>query len=319
MRRLLLLAAKIAVSAALLYLAFARVDISAIGGRLQQARFAWLVALALILFLQIVLVAMRWRQIVLQCGAPLSMSAALRYMLIASFFNQTLPSTVGGDAARIWFVARTGAGWRRATYSVLVDRVVGLTVLVAIVIICLPWLLQLVRDPIGRASVLLVNGAGLLGTLVFLILGRLRWPWLERWWLTREIAGAAAAAYKLMTDARPASIVVGLSVAIHLMTITAVWCAARAVAVPLEFGYALLLVPPVVLVSTIPISIAGWGVREGAMMAVFTYAGLLDADGLIVSVLYGLGLFAVGAAGGLLWILSAEQRMWSAAQRAPDA
>jgi hypothetical protein len=55
------------------------------------------------------------------------------------------------------------------------------------------------------------------------------------------------------------------------------------------------------------------------MMAVFTYAGLLDADGLIVSVLYGLGLFAVGAAGGLLWILSAEQRMWSAAQRAPDA
>jgi hypothetical protein len=103
------------------------------------------------------------------------------------------------------------------------------------------------------------------------------------------------------------------------MTITAVWCAARAVAAPLEFGYALLLVPPVVLVSTIPISIAGWGVREGAMMAVFTYAGLLDADGLIVSVLYGLGLFAVGAAGGLLWILSAEQRMWSAAQRAPDA
>jgi glycosyltransferase 2 family protein len=96
------------------------------------------------------------------------------------------------------------------------------------------------------------------------------------------------------------------------LTITAVLCAARAVAAPLEFGQALLLVPPVILVATIPISIAGWGLREGAMMTVFAYAGLLRADGLIVSILFGASLFAVGAVGGAIWILGSEPRIGTA-------
>jgi glycosyltransferase 2 family protein len=314
MRRLLALTAKISISATLLYLAFARVDISTIGSRLQQVKIAWLVALVLALALQIVLVALRWQRIALLCGAPISITTALRYMLIGSFFNQTLPSTIGGDAARIWFVARAGAGWQAAAYSVIVDRIVGLAVLVAIVIICLPWLLELVRDPLGRVSLLAVNGAGIAATIVFLIMGQARWRWLDRWWITRHIAGTAAITLKIFSNRHSASTVVALSIAVHLLTIAAVWYAARALAAPLEFGQALLLVPPVVLVATIPISIAGWGVREGAMMAAFAYAGLLDADGLIVSVLYGAGLFMIGIAGGAIWILASEHRTWATDQ-----
>ena len=309
MSRSLALAAKIAVSAALLYFAFARVDLSTIGSRLQQAKIAWLTALVLAIAIQIVLVALRWRQIAQQCGAPIPTATALRYMLIASFFNQTLPSTVGGDAARIWFVARAGAGWQAATYSVIVDRVIGLAVLVAIVVVCLPWLFDLVRDPLGRASMLVIGSAGIVATIVFLIMGQARWSWLGRWWITRHISGAAAIALKVISNWHNASAVVALSIAIHLLTVAAVWCAARAVAAPLEFGQAILIVPTVLLIATVPISIAGWGVREGAMMAGFAYAGLLDADGLIVSVIYGVGLFAVGAAGGAIWILGSEQRM----------
>ena len=318
MRRLLALAAKIAISAALLYLAFARVDLSTIGSRLQQAKIVWLFALVLALAVQILLGALRWRQIVLHCGVPIPAPTALRYMLIASFFNQTLPSTVGGDAARIWFVARSGAGWQAATYSVVVDRIVGLAVLVLIVAVCLPWLLDLVRDPLGRASVLAVSSAGIVATIVFLFVGQARWRWLDRWWITRHIAGAAAIALKVVSSWRSAGAVVALSIAIHLLTVTAVWCAARTVAAPLEFGTALLLVPLVMLVATVPISIAGWGVREGAMMAGFAYAGLLEADGLIVSVLYGAGLFAVGAIGGAFWILDSKSQSLAADGRARE-
>jgi hypothetical protein len=190
-----------------------------------------------------------------------------------------------------------------------VDRVIGLAVLVAIVIVCMPWLLDLVRDPLGRASVLLVNGLAIVATAAFLILGRVRWAWLDRWWLTRHVAGTAALAFKVVSNWRVANVVVSISVVIHLLTIAAIWSAARSIAAPLEFWQALLLVPPVVLVSTVPISIAGWGVREGAMMTVFSYAGLLNSDGLIVSILYGAGLFAIGAAGGLVWILGADQHI----------
>ena len=71
----------------------------------------------------------------------------------------------------------------------------------------------------------------------------------------------------------------GLSFLIHFLTALAAWCAARSVGANLPLLYSLFLVLPVVLVTVMPISIAGWGVREGAMVAAFGYAGLPQATG----------------------------------------
>ena len=81
-----------------------------------------------------------------------SQITALRYTTIGQFFSQVLPSTVGGDAVRIWLLARGGAGWPIAIYSVLIDRVVGVTVLAILVTGCLPWTFQLVHDPAARTA-----------------------------------------------------------------------------------------------------------------------------------------------------------------------
>lgn len=64
----------------------------------------------------------------------------------------------------------------------------------------------------------------------------------------------------------------------------------------------------------LPISIAGWGVREATMMVAFGYAGLVQADGTMVSLLFCASFFIVGAVGGLVWIFSAEK-----AAKNPDA
>jgi uncharacterized membrane protein YbhN (UPF0104 family) len=71
----------------------------------------------------------------------------------------------------------------------------------------------------------------------------------------------------------------------------------------------LFLMPPVLLVATVPISIAGWGVRETSMVVAFGYAGLAPSDGLALSILYGLLSFAVGALGGAVWIASGLRRL----------
>jgi hypothetical protein len=68
-----------------------------------------------------------------------------------------------------------------------------------------------------------------------------------------------------------------------------------------------MLIPPIMLITMMPISIAGWGVREATMMVAFGYAGLAQTDGTVVSILFGAVYFIVGAAGGLVWILSAEK------------
>jgi hypothetical protein len=58
---------------------------------------------------------------------------------------------------------------------------------------------------------------------------------------------------------------------------------------------------------TIPVSIAGWGVRESMMVLAFSYAGLVEADGLAVSILFGVVNLAVGSIGGIVWVASGFQ------------
>src|SRR4029078_13636173 len=139
MRRALLLSAKAAISILLLYFSLRWGNVSALAGRLSRLEPGWM-ALALgLLTTQIVFLAIRWKTIAVACGANLAFVPALQLSLIAAFFNQVLPSTVGGDGVRIWLLARRGAtGWARATYSVLIDRIVGVFTLALVVLVCLP-------------------------------------------------------------------------------------------------------------------------------------------------------------------------------------
>jgi hypothetical protein len=100
-----------------------------------------------------------------------------------------------------------------------------------------------------------------------------------------------------------------IAIAVHLFTVLEAWAAARAAHASVDLVQTLFVVLPVILVSTIPISIAGWGVRESAMVMAFSYAGLAESDGLIVSLIYGATTLAIGAAGGIVWVASGYK--WS--------
>jgi hypothetical protein len=98
-----------------------------------------------------------------------------------------------------------------------------------------------------------------------------------------------------------------LSLSIHVLAVVIAWCAVRSISAPAEFGQVFMLIPPILLITMMPISIAGWGVREATMMVAFGYAGLAQMDGTVVSILFGAVYFIVGAAGGLVWVLSGEK------------
>ena len=303
MRRLLSLLAKAAVSALLLYLSLRRVDLTSVSQRMSGVDPRWIAFVLIVLSFQTCMNALRWRDIVTVCGAKLPAARALRYSFIGQFFSQVLPSTVGGDAARIWLLARGGAGWPTAIYSVLIDRVVGVSVLATLVVACLPWTLNLIQDPIARVALAVIGFGALGATLIFLTLGARQLRVLERWWLTRHLASASRLAWRLCRSAAGARVTV-ISFGIHFATVLAAWGVAKAAHASIEFVQALFLILPVVLVATVPVSIAGWGVRESAMILAFSYAGLAESDGLIVSLLFGFAALGIGAVGGIVWIAS---------------
>jgi len=307
MRQLLVLAARILVSLALLYLSLRGINFAAIQTRLSQISPGWMVLSVLATLVQVLFGALRWREISGQCNAPLTDLQALRINMIGTFFNQTLPSAIGGDAMRLWLVNRTGAGWRAATYSVLVDRAIGLIALAIIVVASLPWSYNLIANTNGRLALVLVDAAAISAGLGFLLLGRLPWPWLKTWWATHHIHACSVIANRVMFDRRAGPKIAVLSLLVHVLTVVIAWCAARAINAPAEFGQVFLLIPPIMLITMLPISIAGWGVREATMMVAFGYAGLAQADGTVVSLLFGAASFIVGAIGGLIWISGTEK------------
>jgi uncharacterized membrane protein YbhN (UPF0104 family) len=307
MRRILLSALKILVSAALLYFALRKANFADLASRIDVASLAWIGLAIAVTFLQIFVGVLRWREVSAACGASLTTRQAMRYNVIGAFFNQTLPSSIGGDAVRLWLVARAGAGWRAATYSIFVDRAIGLIALAIIIVASLPWSYNLISDSHGRSALLLVDFAALAGGVGFLILGVLPWPWLKRWWATHHLHACSVIANRVIFSRDRGPKVAVLSVLVHVLAVVIAWCVVKSIAAPVLFGQIFQLIPPVMLITMLPISIAGWGVREATMGLAFGYAGLMPNEGVNISLLFGAVSFIVGAFGGLVWILSAEK------------
>ena len=307
MRQILLSTLKVLISAALLYFALRKINLSELAARIGIASLGWISLAIALSFLQLLVSALRWYEISAQCDAPLTVRQTMRFNVIGTFFNQTLPSSIGGDAVRLWLVARGGAGWRAATYSIFVDRAVGLVALAIIIVASLPWSYNLIRDPDGRSALLFVDFAALAAGAGFLLLGRLRWPGLKRWWGTHHLYSCSVIANRVLFSRRRGPRLAAYSLLVHVLAVVIAWCVVRSIAAPVLFGQAFQLVPPVMLITMMPISIAGWGLREATMGLAFGYAGLAASEGVNVSLLFGMVSFIVGAVGGLVWVFSAEK------------
>ena len=307
MRRILLSTIKILISAALLYFSLRKVNLFDLTSRIHVESLGWIGLAIAVTFLQIFIGVLRWREVSTQCGAPIETRQAMRFNLIGTFFNQTLPSSIGGDAVRLWLVARGGAGWRAATYSIFVDRAIGLIALAILIVATLPWSYRLITDPNGRSALLLVDFAALAGGIGFLVLGLLPWPWLKRWWGTHHLHACSVIANRVIFSRQHGPKVVVLSLLVHVLAVVIAWCLVQSISAPVVFGQIFQLVPPVMLITMLPISIAGWGVRDATMGLAFGYAGLMTNEGVNVSLLYGAVSFMVGAFGGLVWIFSPEK------------
>jgi uncharacterized membrane protein YbhN (UPF0104 family) len=307
MRAFLILLIRIVVSLALLYLALRGINFTAIQMRLSQISIGWILVAVVITLVQIFIGALRWRQISALCGAPLTDLQAFRYNMIGAFFNQTLPSSIGGDAVRLWLIGRTGAGWRAASYSILTDRAVGFIALALIIVASLPWSYGMIADDKGRLALVFVDAAALAAGVGFLIFGYLPGEWLKRWWPTRHVHACSVIANQVIFSKTSGVKIAVLSLSIHVLAVVIAWCAVRSIDAPAGFEQLFMLTPPIMLITMLPISIAGWGVREATMMVAFGYAGLAPADGTVVSILFGAVYFIVGGMGGLVWIFSAEK------------
>ena len=142
-----------------------------------------------------------------------------------------------------------GAGWRAATYSIFVDRAIGLIALAVVIAAALPWSYRLISDTHGWMALLLLDLAALAAGFGFLLIGALPWPWLKQWWATHHVHACAVIANRVLFSREHGLRVATLSIAIHVVTVVIGWCVVKSITAPVTFGQIFQLLPPVMLIN----------------------------------------------------------------------
>jgi uncharacterized protein (TIRG00374 family) len=296
----------IATSAVLLGWILSQTSFAAIFAAIRGADVGLLLAAYVVTFAGAVVSVYRWRLLLRAQGAALPGGFLFRSYMVGYFFNNFLPSTVGGDASRAYDCYRVTGGNQGAMSSVLVDRLLGLLALATLALVCLPLATPVAAHLPGLSLWLGLAAFGiaaLIGAIFFAPPSQRLAP-VAAWLPVRLRRGLAMVAgafdlyrgrWQTLLAAFALSFVLQLSVVLYFILVAE----ALNLSVPmLDFG---LIVPLVLFIVMLPISLNGLGLRENALAVILGFYGVATADAVALAWLVYAGALLFTLIGGLIY------------------
>lgn len=295
------------VSLVLLALLLAWVDFDRLFGRLARIDAGTFGTAALVFFSAAIgFNSLRWWLLLRRGGTQVRLVRLAAVNSVGIFFSMFLPTTMGGDVMRIYELERTSVPRENALATILLDRLLGFFALAALAVFGVVTGRAFVDT---RVTWVVVGGAGLfvLGWILVLVqdVGTAVKP-LFRLPGFRKFREGAARSYRLLrelgTDARLLAATVLLSLVAQSVAIGAVVVLGRGLGLEIPSLLYFVIVPISLFVATVPVSIGGLGVREGAFVLLLGGAGVPTADAVALSLLYYGCFVSTGLLGGLVWL-----------------
>lgn len=301
LKKIAFVVVKATISVGLFWYLLHKVDMVQFKAMLASASIDHLVFAALVLVIQFSIVAFRWKWVIDRLGAAMTAVQAWRLTFEGCFFNQLLPSSIGGDAIRMLRAHKLLGSARLAVSSVLLDRFLGLLALTLLVILMCPIFYAEVTSTTLRLLLGVAMAAGLVGAAVFFSLTHLG-DRFSKWPAVAELRELSRKCLSLVRNRQFIAILV-ISMFAHALNGVVFWILAQGLGIQLSLINAVALISPALLVMLLPVSIAGWGLRENAIVALLHYVAIPAEQALALSVLYGLLSVAVSLPGGVFWLL----------------
>ena len=295
--RLLRLALRIAVTVALLAAVAARMELADLRERASATRPGWILGAFAVVFGAIAISAVKWGAILRARNQGLPFIRLLRHYLVGLFFNNLLPTSVGGDAVRAWETTRDTGEVPEAVSSVVSERLVAGAALGFTALLGLPFVDAGPRLVLLVAAFLLVDLALVALFLVPRVAEAIVSATLPRR-LGSARASAAATVAAVRSTLRSPRLFVGvflLSVLFQVLVAAVNVCLFRAVGAPVGLASCIVYTPLIFTITMLPISLSGLGVREAAYGYFFAQTGVAQVDAIAVS----LGFFLVVGAASL--------------------
>ncbi len=314
-RRLLIWIVKIVVSVGLLAVLLARVDLGRLWLTARTASVEWLAVALLVYLAMLVVSAWRWQVLLAAQHVDAPFGSLLSSYLVATFFNNFLPSNIGGDVIRVRDTAPLAGSKTTATMVVLVDRGIGL---LGLVFVAASGTTVAARaseriGPIGpgllwaalAAAILLAAPAVLMPHGVEFLLRPLKA--LHQEWFEAPIERLTTALWKFR--GAPGSLARAFAGAIVVQAILVGFYAAIAYALHLHvpLAHLAIVVPISLVVQMLPVSVNGFGVREATFGFYFTRLGLPLESALALSFI-GAALVMLFSCSGAVVLVAGQRR-----------
>jgi uncharacterized protein (TIRG00374 family) len=303
------LAARLVVTAALLVGVTWSLDLGALARKAAHLDLRWVGAAFVVVFAAVAISAWKWGLVLTWRGVPLPYPRLFRHYLVGLFFNNVLPTTVGGDAVRAWAAARDTGDPPAAVGSVIAERLVAGGALGVTALLGLPFGEVTPRLVVLVLAFLAVDVAVAGAFLVPRVADRVALSVLPR--RLAGARGAVTATIGVVRDALEAPALVlrlfALSVVFQLLVAAVNACLFEAMGVPVSLARCVVYTPMIFTVTMLPVSLSGLGVREAAYVFFFGREGIARADAVAASLLFfvvvglaslpGAPLFALDRAG----------------------
>lgn len=313
---------RLAVSVSLLWLVVQHASVEALMGSFRTVADRWPYLLLGFVPLAFVVVTSvwRWQVLLLSLGPPPKWSFLFRAMLVGSFFNQFLPSTIGGDLVRGWWLRDNLKSGTLSIAVVGVDRFFGLLGLCAVGLIAA----AIQPDAVRRLPQFwIAMGVVALGCFSLWLLTRQIVVQLARRALSlrilhsvQEKAMFAYRGLKIVAQARTS-----LAGAFALALVVQIFITMQYVLMSRVLGLSLsvwelsIIAPVVTLLTWLPVSINGFGVREVSLVSLCGVFGVAPADAVALGWLFLLFTLPPALIGGAIYVLGRRDRAGAAAAR----
>lgn len=300
---------KICVAIGVLALLLSQVDMNQLWQALTQLTPALAAYLVFLSIVMLYISALKWKLFVESYGKEASLWHLFKLYLLGYFINTLLPSYVGGDAVRSWYVGKK-IGQHEAAAATILERYTGFVAMLSLALVFM-WFVDLVNWQMKFVVFLLCVGlatitAVTLSSSLLRQLGKI--GIFEK--LVKELFKVQEALHLAKRNIPLLLKTLSLSYFFHTLTVVNTLAAAAAVgwfdAPPWEL---FVLLPLILLIGALPIAPSGLGIQEGAFFFFLSSIGATPEQALGVGIVLRAKTYLLGLAGGLVWLtLRKEER-----------
>jgi len=305
MKKSLLLALKIIVTLFLSILILYQADWQAITQGLRRTSLPGLAMVLLAMTICVSISAWKWQLLLRIHGATYGFVKLHKWYFIAMFFNNFLPTSIGGDGYRVYRTLDNKRSRTAAVLAVFVERLSGILTLLLV-----GWFAAITGSVLhgGLLSQTYVQlgvvGLIITGAIILILFNRRFWQRLLNW---KRLPKLLRTLTEHLVDYRKqpglSTAVIGVSLLFHLFTISWVWLLMKLAGEPLAWYDVAVISALLSVVAVVPLSINGIGVIEGSLIYLAGQFGMSYDTALLVALLQRVLLIPISIAGGLLYLL----------------